>query len=71
MVQLRKLLQFPAAVLAVIALAGMMGSATLGSEQKLALSKFYRVADGKATNEPTTASGGTTQAAITATDRVG
>ena len=46
MAQLRKLLWFPAVALAAIALAGMTGSATLGSEQKVQNS-FYRTVDGK------------------------
>lgn len=40
-------LWFPAAVLAAIALAGMMGSAALGLEQKLVPGRFYRAVDGK------------------------
>jgi mono/diheme cytochrome c family protein len=45
--QPRKLLWFPAAVLPAIALAGIIGSATLGSEQKLVQGRFYRTVDGK------------------------
>jgi mono/diheme cytochrome c family protein len=37
-------LWFPAAT---IALAGMMGTATVGSEQRSPTSKFYRIVDGK------------------------
>jgi mono/diheme cytochrome c family protein len=45
--QLRKLLWFPALALAAIVLAGIMGSATLGSEQKPLQGSFYRIVDGK------------------------